>query len=306
MHALLAQAEESSSFLSDFFSGYDWTLIGVGFAYIVLGGIVLLVAKLLKDLMTPYSIDAELTAKDNPALGLALMGYFAGVIIIFLGSSVGEITADLDSGGALAWMIGKDALWALAGIIALNITRVVTDKLLLPQFSTTKEIIEDRNLGTGAVEAGSCLAIAFVVAGAINGTGGGWWSALTFFVLGQIVLILFGLFYQWMTKYDIHAEIEKDNVAAGVAFGMSIVAIGVIMFRATKGEFVDWATNLSDFGYYAVFGFVTLLILRKLTDGLLLPGATIYSEIAQDRNINAALIEGTVAVGVACMIVFML
>ena len=69
---------------------------------------------------------------------------------------------------------------------------------------------------------------------------------------------------------------------------------------------MDWGTNLWDFGYYALLGFALLFFLRKMTDVMLLPGATIRHEIAVDRNVNAALVGGIVAIGVAAIIFFVL
>ncbi len=42
------------------------------------------------------------------------------------------------------------------------------------------------------------------------------------------------------------------------------------------------------------------------TDFVLLPGTTIAHEIATDRNINAAWIEGIVSIGMATIILFMI
>lgn len=276
-----------------------------GWAYVVLGLIVLILAKMFKDFLTPFAVDEELTKRDNHAVGLAMIGYFAGVLIIYLGASIGPELAEEDA-TQLFQTIGIDLLYALAGIIALNVGRLIVDKLVLYKFSAVKEIIQDRNVGTGAVQFGSYIATALIVAGAIHGEGGGVLSALVFFALGQFVLVLFGGFYQWVTKYDIHHEIERDNVAAGVVLGGNMVAIGIILLTATSGDFIDWATNLSDFAYYALAGFSTLMILRKITDWVLLPGTTIAHEIATDRNLNAAWIEGTVAIGMATVIFFML
>ena len=276
-----------------------------GLAYVVLGLIVLILAKMFKNFFTPFAVDEELTKRDNHAVGLAMIGYFAGVLIIYLGASIGPELAEEDA-TQLFHTIGIDLLYALAGIIALNVGRLIVDKLVLYKFSAVKEIIQDRNVGTGAVEFGSYIATALIVAGAIHGEGGGVLSALVFFALGQFVLVLFGGFYQWVTKYDIHHEIERDNIAAGVALGGNMVAIGIILLTATSGDFIDWATNLSDFAYYALAGFSTLMILRKITDWVLLPGTTIAHEIATDQNLNAAWIEGTVAIGMASVIFFML
>jgi uncharacterized membrane protein YjfL (UPF0719 family) len=279
--------------------------MGVSLAYVVLGVVVLIVAKLVNDWLTPFKIDRQLTEKDNPAVGLALTGYFAGVVIIFLGASIGPDVSALST-TELLQMIGIDFLWSMGGILALNVGRVVVDRLVLTKFSTVKEIIEDRNVGTGAVEAGCYIATALVVAGAIHGEGGNLLTAIVFFLLGQLVLVLFSRFYQMITRYDIHEEIEKDNVAAGVALGVSMIAIGILLLRATMGDFIGWAENMQSFAVNAGIGFVLLMILRRVTDALLLPGTTIAHEIAHDQNLNAAWVEGIVSVGLATVIFFMI
>ena len=279
---------------------------GIGVAYVVLGVVVLIIAKIVKDFLTPYKIDEELATKNNPAVGLAMTGYFAGVLIVFLGAAIGP---DLEGALSLAELfivIGIDFVYALGGIVALNVGRWVIDKLVLMKFSTVKEMIEDRNVGTGAVECGGLIATGLIVAGAIHGEGGGPLAAIVFFVLGQLVLVLFGLFYQWITRYDIHTEIERDNVAAGVALGLSMIAIGIIVLGSMSGDFESWGENLTWFVIDAFVGFVLLMILRKVTDALFLPGTTISHEIAIDRNLNAAWIEGVVAIGIATMVFVLL
>jgi len=278
--------------------------LALGVGYVIFGVIVLLIAKLIKDMTTSYKLDEELTAKDNPAIGVVLAGYFAGVVIVFLGSVLGPGSGEPLSVQVILKMLGTDLAYALGGIVVLNIGRVIVDKLVLNQFSTTKEIIEDRNVGTAAVEAGCFVATALIVAGAIHGEGGGPESAVAFFILGQLVLVLFCKFYQAITKYDIHAEIEQDNVAAGMALGFSMVAIGIIVLKASSGDLIDWSTKLQWFGIDVVLGCVLLMVLRKATDALFLPGTTISQEIAKDKNLNAAWVEGVVATGIASIIFF--
>ena len=281
--------------------------IGLSLVYVLLGVAMLLIAKIVKDLVTPYRIGEELTEKDNPALGLSLTGYFVAVVIIYLGASVGDtVQSGFDKTLPLFKMIGIDALYALAGIAALLLGRVILDKLILYKFETKKEIIEDRNVGTGAVEFGGYVATGLIVAGAIYGDGGGPLSALVFFVLGQLVLILFGLFYQVITGYDVHEEIEKDNVAAGVSLGGGMVAIGIILFRATSLDFVAWNINLAEFGILAVTGFAVMLGMHKICDYVFLPKTTLAHEISVDRNVSAAWIESVLSMGMAAIICFML
>ncbi len=279
-------------------------------AYVALGMIVLIVAKIVQDKLTSFPLDEELTTKDNHAVGLTTAGYFAGVMIVFLGATAGGDfdPDDPDATGTLAISMLIDLGYAIGGVLLLNLGRVLVDKLLLYKFSTKKEIITDRNLGTAAVEAGSYIATGLIVAGAIHGDDSGGiaiLASLAFFALGQAALVAFARLYQWETKFDIHDEIEKDNVAAGVALGLNLIAIGVILFGAIAGEFISWKEGLSQFGYFAILGCLLLFLLRKVTDRLLLPGTTIAHEIAKDKNLNAAWIEGIVSVGMATVILFM-
>ena len=278
--------------------------VAVGIVWVVTGCLLVFLSKHVKDWLTPYKLDAGLTEKDNPALGLATSGYFAGVVVIYLGATIGPDPEALPPFRDLAVMWGVDVAWAVAGILALNLSRVLVDRLVLTKFSMTKEIMEDRNVGTGAVEAGALLAGALIIAGAIHGDGSVM-TGVVFYVLGQLALIAFARIYQLATKDDIHAEIEADNVPAGVAMGLSFVALGIILLKATKGGFVSWEENLTLFGVYAVVGFLALVLLRRLVDWLFLPGTTIAKEIVEDRSINVAWIEGTAAVGIAAMIFFL-
>lgn len=275
--------------------------------YVVLSLIVLTLAKIIKDYLTPYKIDEELTIKDNPALGVSIAGYYAGVFAVFIGAladssnTVQSVSYDLAKYGYDLFIVFA---YSLGGIILLNFCRLIVDKLMLYKFSVTKEIITDRNSGSGAVEGAAYVASGLVIAGAINGEGGGALSALVFFLLGQVVLLLYGVFYQWITSYDIHVELEKDNVPAGVAMGGNLIAIGIILLKSLKGDFISWTSNISDFFYFAIIGFIVLFIIRYALDWMLLPKSTLSHEIAVDRNLSAAYIEAIVLMGTAAVIFF--
>ena len=287
-------------------------ILPAGLAYVALGIILLAVAGIVKDFMTPYNVGEQMNNQDNPALGLSITGYYIGVIIVFIGAlydpkenlGMAEL-ATAKFGLQVAECLG----YSIGGILLLNLARLIVDKLVLSGFSTHKEIIEDRNSGTGAVEFGSYVASALVIAGSISGTTKGpWWqgivTGLCFFILGQVVFVIYSKFYQLITSHDVHAEIEKDNVAAGVAFGGNIVAIGVILFKSVAGNFEGWEASLTKFILMSVLGFVVLFLVRILVDAFLLPKSTISQEIVEDRNINAAYVEGAVLIGVAAIITF--
>lgn len=264
--------------------------------------VLLLIARLFKDLLTPYKMTEQLTVKDNPAVGMSVAGYYVGVLIVCVGP--------LRTPGKLETPWWMDLLsmcaWVLFGILLLNASRILVDKVVLSRFSTVKEIIEDKNVGTGAVELGTYIASGLIVSSSLQGQGGGVHTALAFFALGQVGLIVYGRIYMAVCRYDVHDEIEKDNVAAGVAFGLNLVAMGVVMVGAIAGDFKSWAHNLTKFGLIWVLGTVLLLALRWLVDLVLVPGAKVDQEIQQDRNLNAAWVEGVVLAGLAGLLVTIL
>tara|TARA_B100000676_G_C18021631_1_gene812988 strand:+ start:201 stop:1091 length:891 start_codon:yes stop_codon:yes gene_type:complete len=280
----------------------DLLLLAIDIVYVAVGLVMLLVAKGFNDLITPYRIDEQLRDHDNPALGVALCGYFVGVICIYIGAVLGADILGVPTWGEFFKILGLDIAYALMGIVALAVCRVVVDKLILHKFSVEKEIIEDRNVGTGAIEAGALIASGLIIAGAIHGPGGGWDTALVFFLLGQAGLVGYSRIYDRMTAYDLHDEVECDNAAAGVACGASMIAMGLIVLNAINGPFVSWMVNLTDFVLYTVVGVIALMSLRKGIDWFFLPGASLDYEIAHDRNLSAAWIEATVSISVAAMV----
>jgi uncharacterized membrane protein YjfL (UPF0719 family) len=274
-------------------------------AYLAMAIVLLAVGKLIRDVITPHDDDAELTTKDNAAYGITTAGYYLAIPIILLGAAWGE-TPPAPTWTVLGQELGLSAAYGLAGILALNLGRLIVDKALMPKFSMKKEVLEDRNAGAAAILFGSYLATACSIAGAVSGVGGGPETALVFFLLGQVTLILFGKIYQLVTSYDVHAEVEKDNVAAGVAFGANLIALGIIVGAASAGHFYDWAENLIDYGITVAFGLVLIIFVRFIADRILLPKASLAKEIAEDRNLAAAWLEGAAAVGMAMVLVVVL
>ncbi len=123
-------------------------------------------------------------------------------------------------------------------------------------------------------------------------------ATLIFFRLfAQLAFVLFGVFYQKITSYDIHGEIERDNAAAGIAFGLNLAAVGVILSSA-----IEKTDSLIIFAIWFVEGAILLLITRVLVDKIILPGKNLNSEIQADRNWGAALIEGGAAIAIAFLL----
>ena len=257
--------------------------------------VIFYVGKKVYDVLTPYNLNEQLIEVDNKAVALSFAGYMFGLGIILWGVLSGETTKDFYPD--LLDMV----IWGAIGIVLLQISRVVNDKILLARFDNVKELVKDRNIGTGAVEAGTYIGSALLIMAAISGEDTsfleGLVSTLIFFVCGQVGFILFGKLYQGITRFDLHTEIEKDNASAGVAFGITLVAIGLLL-----SDFVVKSDSLVGFVVWFFLSALLLVINRYLVDKIILPGQLLDEEISKDQNWGAALVEG----GMAVMIAFLM
>lgn len=255
--------------------------------FIIVFFIFFFIGKVINDLLhREYKLNFELVEKDNAALALAVVGYYFGLVLAIGGTIAGP------SAGLVEDLYDL-VIYGILSIILLNISWFLCDKLILFKFRVSEELIRDHNQGTGVVSAGISVASGFIIYGAVSGEGGSIWTVLVFWALGQVLLILAGLVYELITPYNIHEEIEKDNVAAGVSFAGALVSIGVIIGLAGEGDFTAWSIDLPVYIGFAVLGLILLPIIRLLTDKVLLPTVKLSDEIsAQEKpNVGAAYIE---------------
>ena len=284
-----------------------------GLVLVGLGMIILLLAKLARDLVTPYRIDEEVTQKNNLAVALRLSGYFIGVILVFLGALYQPLTLAGPEGLGFDRDFAEEVLrvflYSIAGIAALNLVRILMNRLILYRFNIETEVVQGQNVGTGAAEFGMYVATGLLIAGALSGEGTGGeteaaLNALAFFGMGLGLLIVFALFYQFTTPFDIHSEIEGNNTAVGVALGGNLIAIGLVTLKAVFGDFAGWGESIAAFLTFGVIGFALLYVMRLLVDLLLLPTVRISQALSVGRNVGVAFIESAVVISSA-MILFL-
>ena len=277
-----------------------------GLVFVGLGLIILVIAKVARDIIAPYKIDDEVTKKNNTAVAVRLSGYFIGVILVFLGALYTPLSAIAEDGLGFNQDYAEDILrvflYSLAGIAALNLVRILMNRLILYKFDIEKEVVEGQNVGSGAAEFGMYVATGLLIAGAVAGQGGGPDTAAAFFGMGLLVLVIFALFYQLTTSYDIHTEIEGNNTAVGVAMGGNLIGIGLVTFKAVFGNFDGWNTGIAAFITFAVIGFALLYVMRLLIDKLLLPTVQTSQALAVERNLGVAFIESAVVISAALIL----
>ena len=230
------------------------------------------------------SLSAEIFEHSNHALAVSTSGYLLGIVIALGGALSGP------SAGYAADLTAI-ALLGVQTIVMMLVASFICEKVLLPHFDNTKEVVGDQNLGTAFVEAGMHIANGLIVLSIHQGAGP-WQTGLVFWGLAQVVLVLAGLLYEWSTPHKVHDELERDNAAVGLAFGGVLVGMGNVVSIAVAGDFEGWGTGLTTFAADAAFGFVALFIIKKLTDVLLAPGVSLAEQqTAETPKLGAGVLE---------------
>ena len=143
------------------------------FLYFAAGLVLVLLAKPVKGLTTRYHLSEELTKHDNKAVGVATAGYLFAVLTIIRGVMI--------SGGNPYETLWRDlvavAIWTVISLALLLTSAWINRNFLLNRFEVHKEMITDRNVGTGAVLAGTYIGTAFIISASISGSTGGGFSS---------------------------------------------------------------------------------------------------------------------------------
>lgn len=260
------------------------------------------IGKLVYDFIhKKIDVKSELVEKDNFAFSIAHTGYLIGLLFAIGSSIVGP------SNGIVNDFIDM-GIYGGISIILLNLSIIICDKIILRRFSVYKEIIEDRNEGTGAVEAAVSVASGLIIFGAVSGESTsiehGILTAVVFWTVGQLVLIATSIIYNLTLSYNVSDEIEKDNVAVGVAFSGILIAIANLVRFAVSGDFISWSESFSNIGFDLIIGLLLLPVVRFLADKVLLPGRKITDELVNQEkpNVGVALIEAFAYIGGSVLI----
>ena len=282
-----------------------WLLYSLG--YLITGVLLLFIAKKIFDLLSSFSLDRQLTEKDNPAIGIVITGYLLGIVAILCSTFNGEtIEPTLNQ---FTTEIVPVLIFAFIGMALLFIAGLLNDKVVLRKFSNQQEIIERRNSAVATVVAATYIGSGLIIAGSIQSTDV-YVNLLINFALGQIALIIFAFIYQAITHFDDQKELgEQNNLAAGLGYAGNLIAYSLILMKGlTMNEegLVTWSDRLTHFAYYALAGCALLFLSRLITDRIFLPKSSLAKEIERDQNLCAGLLEGGLALAMGAILVFSL
>lgn len=270
--------------------------------YLALSFALFIVGKLVFKLFhKEVEVAKELVEHDNLAFAVAHVGYYVGILLAVGSAIVGP------SHGLVQDMIDI-SIYGLLAILLLNIALIINDKIILRKFSIREEISGKQNLAVGVAEGAIAVSTGLILLGSVSGEGGSVVTAIVFWALGQVLLILTALLYNAITKFDLYEQLGKANVAVAVGFAGALIAIANLIRYGLSGGFETWQENLTNVGLEVGVGFVFLPVMRVVTDKLLLPGRNLTDELVNQEkpNLGAAFVEAFAFIGGSVLITWSL
>ena len=242
-----------------------------------------------------YSLKSALALDDNKALAIAMAGYMFGTGIITKAT-----VSDLNR--ADGWLnVALVFAWQAIGVVLMEITRLITDHVVVPGLSLPEEVIKKRNIAAGIVEGCAYISSGQVISASLSGPANSWavdiLSVLMWFVVGQASFIAFAALMRCRTPWSLAAGIKSGNAAAATVFGLNKITIAMFLTNA-----ISKSDALLTFAVWFTIGTFVLISTNYIIDVAVIPGAKLGDEIRVDRNWGAALVVGCMKIGVTIML----
>lgn len=248
----------------------------------------------------------ELARKDNFAYGISMAGGVAAMGIALSGAITGEL-----AGSYLIELLGM-LTYGVAGLVLIKAGRFIHDKFALPAFNK-HELILQRNIAVGIVDAASVIATAIVVRAAIIWVDG--ISVITFvalvaaWIVSQVMLVIITRTFEW--KYAKNNGTTFQNALAEGQIALAIRYSGYLISTAMSvtaaSYFVlfdmhDVAAGLMQWVLFSVILMISLTLLTTVAKFLVLWGINRREEVEDQQNIGIATIEFTTSFSIALLL----
>lgn len=271
----------------------DLNLVWQRLVFLLITFLFTFAAKLLFDSVERHA-DDEICERSNLAIGLRRAGIYLAIPIGMLGAIRGVSQGFVSD---LTYLLIDGLIVTLLLVLA----SFINDRIFVPGINNVAAVREG-NTAVALVDFAGFVATGFIARGAFTGEGGGVASALVFFFLGQLALVLVVMLYEWVMPFHAIEEIRRGNNAAGMMVAGMMVAVGIILSNAIAGDFVGWGPGIAWFATTALIGIALQFALMFPIDWLFLRRTTLRTEIERDRNVAAVSVVTGVQIALAVMI----
>ena len=251
-------------------------------SYMAIVLVFLYIVKKIADGITRFDDDAAIEKEGNVAVALRRFGLYLG----FCTAMAGVMNGGLSKLELTFFLM--DGVIATAIFFAAN---YLNDYVII-RGVRNNDLIRAGNIPTGMVEAGSFIATGVLLNGAFSGDVGNFLTAIVFFLLGQIMLVISVFLHQKIYRFDVTVAVKEGNMGAGLSVAGLLIAYSFILRTSITGDFTGWVESLTFFVLTAAAGIVCLLLFQRLADVLFLPKTKISDQINSGNTAAMVLVQG--------------
>jgi hypothetical protein len=278
-----------------------YLLIDMAVAIALLGGI-----RFTMGFIGNVDTKDELSQKDNFAYGISMAGAVAAMGIALSGAITGEL-----AGSYSIELLGMLA-YGFIGLILIKAGRFIHDKFALPAFNK-HELILNRNLSVGLVDAASVIATAIVVRAALIWVEGldisTFIAIISAWIVSQIMLVLITRIFEWRFSHynstTFQATLEGGQIALAIRYAGYLISTAMSVTAASYFIIYD-ATNLwlgiSQWTVMSLILMVCLTILTTIAKYIVLWGINRRVEVEDQDNVGIATIELAISFSIALLL----
>ncbi len=129
--------------------------------YWAVGQTILVLGGLFFQMITPYDVHHIIGEEDNMPVGISFGGFLVALGIITRNALYGASSNLADETIVTLTL-------AICGLLLMVATRVIVDRVFLPNSPLAKEVVQDRNAAAGAIAAVSFIVVALLFSASVN------------------------------------------------------------------------------------------------------------------------------------------
>jgi uncharacterized membrane protein YjfL (UPF0719 family) len=285
----------------------SWSLLLLATGFVVIFA-VLFTVRFLYGAAAGVNTTEELAHKDNFAFGVSLAGATLGVAIMLTGVATGGFAP------TYVEEVTVLVVYSVVGLAMMWLTRLISDRIVLPGFSVRQEIHEG-NIAVAIVDGGNIIATAIMVRAVIVWSGGSLVEALQAVVVGyvvsQIVLAATGFYRVSLYARRNQGQKLQDAVRGGnVALALRFVGFqaGVALAVSAASQLVVYdpagqpVIQALIWGAFSVGMAVIVILLSLLAEKCVLTRIDVAAEVDEQRNLGVGLTEVAVYIGIGLLL----
>lgn len=287
--------------LADSGSLFGYLLIDMAVAILLLGGI-----RFTMGIFGKVDTKDELSQRDNFAYGISMAGGVAAMGIALSGAITGEL-----AGSYITELMGM-LVYGVAGLVLIKAGRYIHDKFALPHFNKHQLILQ-RNLSVGIIDAASVIATAIVVRAALIWVEGidiqTFIALFSAWIVSQVMLVIITRLFEWKyarnSAINFQATIEAGQLALAIRYTGYLISTAMSVTAASY--FVEYNaqelwSGIIQWVIMSVLLMLALTVLTMLAKLIVLWGINRREEVEDQENIGIAAIEFATSFSIALLL----